>query len=598
MARGKLSSSTMWRWIRSLRDGDSLDRLRLASGVLLLAFVSVHLANHAVGVLSLGRAERWGHFLTDLWTETPLYWLLGAAIVLHPLTALWTVARRRRLLRLSLRQSAQILLGLSIPFFLAEHLVAGLWFTRLGEPDLETSYPLVSVVAWVLAPQKAVWLGLGLCVVWLHGVIGFYQWVGHRPSFQRWQRWWFALALLVPSWALAGFLAMGSEAQGMVVTAGVGERILAEAHLTPEMGMAIGGAGEALVRYHLLLLALLFGGRWLRLWWLARVPGPKLYYRDRHVLSLAPGATVLETVLGAHIAHASVCGGRGRCSVCRVRVGKGGEHLPPPTWAESQVLGRIAAPEEVRLACQLRPERDLEVFPLLPPSATAADGYAGSGKGDGREIELVVLFADLRGFTRFSEEKLPFDVVFVLNRYFNTMGKAIAEAGGHLDKFIGDGVMALFGVDSGPEAGAREAIVAARLMVSGLDALNRGLAEALAEPLRMGIGIHGGEAIVGEMGYESVRHLTALGDTVNIASRLEGLTKELGVEVVISDIVARWAGLDERRFPLREVAVRGRSQGLVVCAVLQAGELPDFRGDRSSGGVSRPGSGAVVARRS
>ena len=166
----------------------------------------------------------------------------------------------------------------------------------------------------------------------------------------------------------------------------------------------------------------------------------------------------------AGIPHASVCGGRGRCSTCRMRVSRGIETLPPPSPQELAVLRRVGAPPNVRLACQTRPRSEIAVAPLLPPAAGPRAGFAQSTHLQGQEKEIAVLFADLRGFTTISEHKLPYDVVFVLNRYFAAMGKVIEEHGGHVDKFIGDGVMALFGIERGAEQGARQALAAAQSM--------------------------------------------------------------------------------------------------------------------------------------
>ena len=170
--------------------------------------------------------------------------------------------------------------------------------------------------------------------------------------------------------------------------------------------------------------------------------------------------------------------------------------------------------------------------------------------------------------------KLPFDVVFLLNRYFAEMGRAIEESGGRVDKFIGDGIMALFGIDSTPEAGARSALAAAKRMGESLAALNRALAADLDEPLRIGLGIHLGPAIVGEMGYARATTVTAIGDAVNTASRLESLTKEFGTELVVSEALERAAAVDLSRFARQEIEIRGRSGMLAVRAVPLLADLP------------------------
>ena len=238
------------------------------------------------------------------------------------------------------------------------------------------------------------------------------------------------------------------------------------------------------------------------------------------------------------------------------------------------MLDRVSAPPKVRLACQIRPTADLEVSPLLPPTASPKEALRRPNYVAGAEKEIAIMFADLRGFTKLSEHKLPFDVVFLLNRYFAEMGRAIEESGGRVDKFIGDGIMALFGIDTTPEAGARSALAAAKRMGESLAALNRALATDLEEPLRIGLGIHLGPAIVGEMGYARATTVTAIGDAVNTASRLETLTKEFKAELVVSEALEQTAAIDLSRFAREEIEIRGRSGILPVRVVPLLADLP------------------------
>ncbi len=287
-----------------------------------------------------------------------------------------------------------------------------------------------------------------------------------------------------------------------------------------------------------------------------------------------PGATILDISRDNGIPHASVCGGRGRCSTCRVRVSHGIDELPPASASEQRVLDRIGSPINVRLACQTRPSAAVSVIPLLPPTATPGDAHPRAARLHGEEREIAILFADLRSFTQFSEKKLPYDVVFVLNQYFASMGEAVETAGGHLDKFIGDGVMALFGTDGDAATACRQSLVAAKAMGEKLAELNRTLEHDLDEPFRMGIGVHAGPAIVGEMGYGAATGITAIGDAVNTASRLEAMTKEFGAQLVVSQDVAERAGVDLSDYPRHEIEVRGREEPVAVRVVEMADRLP------------------------
>ncbi len=200
----------------------------------------------------------------------------------------------------------------------------------------------------------------------------------------------------------------------------------------------------------------------------------------------------------------------------------------------------------------------------------------------GVEREIAVLFCDLRGFTSLSEGRLPYDTVFILNRYFKAMGEAIEGAGGRVDKFIGDGIMALFGLESDAAAASRAALEAARGMAQALDLLNRDLAVELEEPLRMGIGLHLGPVILGEMGHGPAASLTAIGDTVNVASRLEALTKEFACMVVVSAQLVERAGVHLVGGRRRELDLRGRTGRLAVWLMVDGAGLP------SSAGAGRP----------
>jgi len=283
------------------------------------------------------------------------------------------------------------------------------------------------------------------------------------------------------------------------------------------------------------------------------------------------GLSVLEASLRNNVPHASVCGGRARCSTCRIRVIGDHAELPQPSQREAFVLGRVGANDpSIRLACQLRPTSDLSFFQLFIPNLATANAHAGSPSRIGEERYLVSLFVDMRGSTRLAEKMLPFDTVFVVNRFLAAVSQAVIECGGRPNQFVGDGMLALFGLTGNAQIACRQAIRSAALISANIDELNRFLAHDLREPLRFGIGIHGGEVIVGDIGYRDHMVFTALGDAVNVAARLQDMTKTLACEAIFSEEVRVTAGLGEHDLPEQQVEIRGRAEPMIVRVVTEA----------------------------
>jgi adenylate cyclase len=183
------------------------------------------------------------------------------------------------------------------------------------------------------------------------------------------------------------------------------------------------------------------------------------------------------------------------------------------------------------------------------------------------------MFVDMRGSTRMGEKRLPFDTVFIINRFLTAISQAVVEAGGQPNQFLGDGLLALFGLASSPATACRQALRAAALIATNVDHLNHQIAEAGTEPIRFGIGIHAGEVIIGDIGYRDNMVFTALGDAVNVAARLQDMTKALECEVVLSDEVRKTAGLAQDALPGTEVTIRGRADPMLVRTAGKAGAL-------------------------
>ncbi|HTE37029.1 MAG TPA: adenylate/guanylate cyclase domain-containing protein [Reyranella sp.] len=551
-----------------------IGRLRLWSGYVLFAYVTTHLLNHALGLVSLRVIEGGRIWFVYLWQSLPGQVALYGALLIHFTLALWAIVRRRSF-RLSPWEWTQLVLGSSIVPLAALHVVA----TRVAYDyyGVESGYP------WVLASlATSSWAGVARqfalpLVVWIHACIGLHFAWRLKPWYRDRLPTLYAIALLVPAAGIAG---AGVALRDFTDLAAQQPDFLREVFArvkAPDAASAAqlyGIANGLMTGAGVLLLACL-AARPVRDFWERRAGVVHLTYSDRKTVDAPTGLTVLEMSRIAGIPHASVCGGRGRCSTCRVRIGGPDRALlPPPEPEEQKVLARVGAPENVRLACQLRPPPGrYRITTLLPASAGPVEAYRQQPQAHGGERYVAILFADIRGFTSISEGKLPYDVVFLLNRYFRATGQAVQSAGGRLDKFIGDGVMAIFGLDRAPEVACRQALEAARRMALALDDLNEALSGDLDQPLRIGIGLHAGPAIVGEMGYERAATLTAIGDTVNTASRLESLTKEFKVELVVSQELLDRAGVDLSATPQHEVDIRGRQGRLAVRAVPQARDL-------------------------
>ena len=386
-------------------------------------------------------------YVFRIWTNRPAQLLLYGGFLIHYGLALWALWQRRSL-RLRTPELSQIILGFAIPILLARHVVN----TRIADNFFHTDTGYYAFLLWVYfvrSPDSR-----------LSADAGLGGRLGSRDD---------RLALLAPGQALvraAAAVCAGPRRAGAGAVparhdrsrppgCGTRRRSGVDAH-------GVRGDDAAFADTQRILAAItdglswFFGGvvaavllaRVIRRAWQRRRGLVRVGYPDGRFVEVTPGTSVLEASRIAAIPHASVCGGRGRCSTCRVRVRGEIHSIDPPSANELRVLNRIGARPNIRLACMLRPRGAVEVTPLLPPLALAADGRRRVDFVQGSEREIAILFADIRGFTALSEGRLPYDVVFILNRYFAAMGRAVEAAGGRVDKFVGDGVMALFGIEA------------------------------------------------------------------------------------------------------------------------------------------------------
>lgn len=537
-------------------------RARLVSGLVLLAFVLCHLASHIFLIVSLPLAnDMLGQLMMFWWGQIGTY-LLGAVLAIHVLNALWSIYIRRYL-RLPLWELTQLVLGLTIPALLVLHTVG----TKVADQQLGTSSDYYSVLTlhWVVYPGLVALQTVAVLTLWVHACIGLHFWLRIKRWYPAWRVILGTVAILIPTLAIAGYVSGGNqirrEAQNPDFVAGV----MKSAGETPEtIAQVMQMTAIGLAIYAVLLP---FAGRGVRGAVQSLHRQPRLTHANGQVLAMLPGATVLETLRAYGIPHASVCGGRARCTTCRIRVSRGLATLPEPAGLEAMALSRIGAGDSVRLACQIRPTADISIMPMLAADSSAADGLVHGGM-EGSERQVTVVFIDLRGSTTLGEAKMPYDVLFILNQFFNEMTRALDATGGHYSNFTGDGLMALYGLEAAEAAfGAEQALRGAREMLMRLDQLNTRLRTDLKEPLRIGIGIHVGEAIVGALGPPGSQIVTAIGDTVNTTARLEGLTKDYDCALILSQAAVDAAGLNMAGHTPHQVAVKGRVEPVAFYAL-------------------------------
>jgi len=547
----------------------SLRQTRLASGLVLLTYVALHFANHALGNISVEAMER-GLVLQKLvWQSPPGTIILYAALFTHMGLGFWAVYQRRQF-RWTWMEAAQLALGLSIPFLLAEHIIG--MRLALGLFGHEKGYAEALYVYWIANPGYGVALAAALLVVWIHGCLGVHYWLRLKPAYPRVKNALLAFAVLLPTLALLGYYQGGRQ-----ILQSAGDPLWQARHLTPQR-FGTGDQVALLLRVRSVAVAALAASlavalltraiRRLRQRWAGSI---LMTYPDR-AIRVKRGLSVLEASLLNGVPHAHVCGGRGRCSTCRIRVLGDLSDLAPASADERAVLDRVLAGPDERLACQLRPTRDLAFVPLLPPHTTAADAPRAPTR-TGEERYAVVMFVDMRDSSRLAERRLPYDTVFMINQFLNAVSGAVIAAGGEPNQVLGDGLLAVFGLKVSPEKACRQAIAACGAIAANVDRLNRALALVPAEPIRFGIGLNAGLTVAGDIGYERHAQFTVIGDVVNVAARLQDWTKSLDCEVLMSEEVHVKAGFGPDDRPIHDIDVRGRQSIVRARSAARAADL-------------------------
>lgn len=548
--------------------GSFAQRLRLVSGLVLFTFAATHFLNHALGLVSLGAMETF-----DGWRNTVTRSLVGGlvlafALLAHAGAALVRVAQRRTF-RMPAWEWMQLFLGLAIPFFLAPHIVN----TRVSSLvfDVHTTYPYELRKIWTdtMVSQTAL-----LLLVWIHGCLGLHYWLRLLPRYATVAPTLLVLATLLPFAAILGIVTQGRAMATLTADPAAFAALKAATNWpdAPTTATIVGWRADGQMAFYVVALIAVLIGAWrtLRQRFAMRIP---VQYVRGPLVRTAEGPTILEVSRMHDIPHMSVCGGRGRCSTCRVLIVGDESGLMPPGEAELATLRAVGAPAHVRLACQAQVRAAATVMPLVRMGKDADTPVFVQADEHGVERELAVLFVDIRGFTAMTEKKLPYDVIYLLNNFLHTVGQAVYGSGGWINDRAGDGVLAVFGHATGLAGACRAALDACAEVDRLIEGLNARLESEIPAPLRIAMGLHCGPHVHGRVGIGAAMQMSVVGPAVNVASRLEYVAKDADVQLVLSAEVARQAGLDVTGFEARATPIRGNVLPLDVYLVPRAREL-------------------------
>ncbi len=507
----------------------TLRDLRLASGLVLFTYIAIHLLNHALGLVSVALADRGLELALRVWHSAPGTLLLYGAAAVHVVLALQAIYQRRTL-RMAPLDALRIALGLAIPTLLIGHVVG----TRVAYETYEVS-PEYARVVWALWMANGEGRQLAMLVPgWLHGCLGIYFAFGRRRLFQQLRFGLFAAALLVPVLGGLGFLAMGKElAANLAAHANLDSLIAVDATAS----LALARMRETVLAVYFSSIAAVFAAREVRAIIERRRKALVTIAYPQRVVEVPRGWTVLEASRSHLIPHLSMCGGRARCSTCRVRISAGADRCPPPEAAERATLARIDAPSDVRLACQLRPTGNIGVIPLLMPGKLVRAPARAQAT---IERDVALLLVTWSNFDASLNGRLPQDIVFVTKTFAESVAGALHAA--HCDEVdsVGTDVLGVFGLSDPIAPACRTVLTAAEGVDQALAHLRRQFAADFGLAAQFTYYLHAGHAAIGHVGTQEPRRLVLAGEAKDT---LEVLRARAGdVSSVISARVLELAG--------------------------------------------------------
>lgn len=291
---------------------------------------------------------------------------------------------------------------------------------------------------------------------------------------------------------------------------------------------------------------------------------------DEVTVETRPGETLLDAARRSGLPMVAACGGEAACTTCRVLVVEGDDQFAPPPAEEAVVLAALGTNGSIRLGCRAVPRGPSTVRRLVidDEDVLLTDRRQAVAGPVGKEQEVGVVFADLRGFTSFAESLLPYDVVHVLNRFYALAAGVMERHGGSIATYMGDGFMALFGVNAG-ETPPLRAVRAGLDLIEAVGGWRSYLEPLHGRTLQVSVGVHSGRAVVGALGAGPSRIVTAVGDVVNTAARIEQANRHFGTSLLVSDDVARSLGDRLVASPMPPIPLSGKT-GVYQLHVVEA----------------------------
>jgi len=296
----------------------------------------------------------------------------------------------------------------------------------------------------------------------------------------------------------------------------------------------------------------------------------EIEFMNEGVISIGSEESILDAALRQAIPLFHVCGGKAKCSTCRVLVLDGDSNLEPMTVDESRLKDKVGFPSQVRLACQARAHGGRVKLRRIIQDETDIKLYIDEKEGNaiqqmGEEQELVLLFLDIRNFTPFVESQLPFDVIHIIRKLFTIFNDVIEKRSGTIVETAGDGIYAVFGCGEDRAISAASAVEAAFTIFSELEELNSSyFTQHFATTLKIGIGVHIGQVVRGQIRIAGSDYTIVMGHPVNVAARLQNATKELNNSFVVSEDLYKLLPSSDQRWPSTILHAKGVSSDMTV----------------------------------